>query len=125
MVVRTMAEAWKIADEQTSADYEYDAGRSARAGYPVYYTTAEGATEYICDLGDRLEVNRADGQTVNIWIKSDLTDDEKREIRAYIDDFLYRLEDNFSFNPALDRYGLRDVMKRLDAIWDELGGVRT
>ena len=125
MVVRTMAEAWRIADEQTSADYEYDIGRSARAGYPIYYTTAEGLTEYICDLGDRLEVNRADGQTVNIWIKPDFSDDEKREIRAYIDDFLYRLEDNFSMNPATDRYGLRDIMNRLNAIWDELGGVRT
>lgn len=69
MTVKTMAEAWSKADEIFPTDYELDGQRTARAGYPVYYSTLDGCTAYICDLGDRLEVNLPDGSSVNIWVK--------------------------------------------------------
>lgn len=71
MTVKSMAEAWKKADEIFPTDYELDGQRTARAGYPVYYSTADGCTAYICDLGDRLEVNLPDGSSVNIWVKAE------------------------------------------------------
>ena len=71
MTVKTMAEAWSKADELFPTDYELDGQRTARAGYPVYYSTLDGCTAYICDLGDRLEVNLADGSSVNIWVKAE------------------------------------------------------
>lgn len=71
MTVKTMAEAWSKADEIFPTDYELDGQRTARAGYPVYYSTLDGCTAYICDLGDRLEVNLPDGSSVNIWVKTE------------------------------------------------------
>ena len=53
-------------------DYEQDLGSSDRAGYPIYRSTAEGHYyDYICDLGNRLEVNLDSSHlaTVNIWIE--------------------------------------------------------
>ena len=66
--VETKAAAWKKADELMPTDYMIDSRRSERAGYDVYYSTREGCTAYICDLGDRLEVNLEDGSSVNVWI---------------------------------------------------------
>lgn len=76
MKVRDKKQAFIEADKITNYDYDYDPYRSARAGYPIYYTTHEGVTEYICDLGNRLEVNLANGKSVNIWIA-----DEEAEAR--------------------------------------------
>lgn len=78
MKAQTIKEAWAMADEIFPTDYIKDDQRSERAGYPVYYSTLEGCTAYICDLGDRLEVNLPDGHTVNIWIDEtvEITPDE-------------------------------------------------
>ena len=60
--------AWKKVDEIFPTDYEYDLQRSKRAGYDVCSSTAEDHYyDYICDLGDRLEVNLSNGDTVNVW----------------------------------------------------------
>ncbi len=70
--VKSITEAWSKANEIFPTDYERDAGRSSRSGYPVYSSTADGHWyDYICDLGDRLELNLSNGDTVNIWIKAD------------------------------------------------------
>ena len=70
--VQSATEAWNKANEIFPTDYERDAGRSSRSGYPVYSSTADGHWyDYICDLGDRLELNLSNGDTVNIWIKAD------------------------------------------------------
>ena len=74
MKVKSMNEAWSTVDKIFPTDYVQDMSSSERAGYPVYRSTAAGHyNEYICDLGDRLEVNLESGETVNIWI------DEKPE----------------------------------------------
>jgi len=78
--VRSISEAWNKANEIFPTDYERDGDRSSRAGYPVYSSTADGHWyDYICDLGDRLELNLSNGDTVNIWIKADEADTEPTE----------------------------------------------
>ena len=53
-----------------------DEQSSSRAGYPVY-RSAENHLDYICDLGDRLEVNLSSGRTVNIWIEQTAAPEER------------------------------------------------
>ncbi len=60
--------AWAIADDLFPSDYVHDSSRSQRAGYDVYMSTFPGMEAWISDLGDRLEVNLPDGQTINVWI---------------------------------------------------------
>ena len=70
MKVASKQETWNKVNEIFPTDYEQDMGSSDRAGYPVYRSTAEGHYyDYICDLGNRLEVNLDSSHqpTVNIW----------------------------------------------------------
>lgn len=71
MTVTSKRKAWQAADALMPTDYEKDEARTAGAGYPIYYSTADGVNAYICDLGDRLEVNLPDGSSVNIWVKAE------------------------------------------------------
>lgn len=68
--VSTIAAAWKVADEIFPTDYNEDIHSSERAGYKVYRSPLNHY-DYICDLGNRLEVNLANGETVNIWIDAE------------------------------------------------------
>ena len=71
MKVTSKQEAWNKVNEIFPTDYEQDLGSSDRAGYPIYRSTAEGHYyDYICDLGNRLEVNLPDGKSVDIWIQA-------------------------------------------------------
>ena len=64
-------QAWEIANAIFPTDYAECPGSRERAGYPIYRSTAEGHYyDYICDLGDRLEVNLSNGSTVNVWINA-------------------------------------------------------
>lgn len=65
----TVGEAWEIVNRIFPGDYAEDAASTARAGYSVYRGTTERRA-YVCDLGDRLEVNLHNGRTVNVWIKA-------------------------------------------------------
>lgn len=72
MIVNSISKAWQAVNEIFPTDYIKDENSSARAGYPVYRSTADGHYyDYICDLGNRLEVNLSDGRTINICIQSD------------------------------------------------------
>ena len=69
--VASREEAWKKANEIFPTDYEKDEAASARAGYPIYRSTATdaGVTDWISDLGARLELNLKNGaKSLNIWI---------------------------------------------------------
>lgn len=68
MTVLTKEHAFAEANKIMKHDYEYDAHRSSRAGYPIYFSTAYGVSEWISDLGNRLEVNLENGESINIWI---------------------------------------------------------
>ena len=58
MTVTSKQEAWNKVNEIFSTDYEQDMASTSRAGYPIYRSTAEGPHyDYICDLGNRLEVH--------------------------------------------------------------------
>lgn len=70
--VTSKQDAWNKVNQIFPTDYEQDVQSSTRAGYPVYRSTAEGHFyDYICDLGDRLEVNLDSShlETANIWIE--------------------------------------------------------
>lgn len=69
-------EAWQEVNKYFPYDYMKDEGASSRAGYPVYRCTADipnGHYNYICDLGNRLEINLCDedwqGSTINVYIR--------------------------------------------------------
>lgn len=77
MTVTTIKDAWTAANEIFPTDYEQDANRSKRAGYPIYFSTAAGVNAWISDLGNRLEVNLPDGRSVNIWIEAPAQEPEE------------------------------------------------
>ena len=68
MTVKTTREAWEKVNEMFPTDYEKSTERSNRAGYGIYESTLDGCNAWISDLGNRLEVNLDNGETVNIWI---------------------------------------------------------
>lgn len=94
MQVESTFKAWEIAREIFPTDYAKDEQRSERAGYPIYYSTAEGVNAWISDLDNRLEVNLPDGRSVNIWIvypkkpevRKPKTETELKEIAEEISD---------------------------------------
>lgn len=73
--VNSINQAWSKVDEIFSTDYAKDERASSNAGYAVYRSTLDGCNDYICDLGDRLEVNfYENNRTVNIWIDQKAVD---------------------------------------------------
>ena len=63
MKVKNIQQAWNEADNLIPNDYMKDCEASERAGYSIYRSTVE-YYDYICDLGDRLEVNFASADTI-------------------------------------------------------------
>ena len=57
--------AFEIVYQLLDEVFNYDSFKSERAGYRIY-TCDSGS--YVCDLGDRIEINFANGLTKNIWI---------------------------------------------------------
>lgn len=70
MTVTSKEQAWNEVNKIFPTDYEQDLSSTSRAGYPIYRSTADGHYyDYICDLGNRLEVNLSNGKTINVWIE--------------------------------------------------------
>ena len=69
---KTEFEAWEwIKNNYPDISWELDEESSARAGYKTYRDKEE-FYNYICDLGDRIELNLKEGnQTINLWFKED------------------------------------------------------
>lgn len=66
--VTSKQEAWEIVNQIFPSDYTEDIDGKDRFGYPVYRSNVE-YYDYICDLGDRLEVNLKNGcKAINVWI---------------------------------------------------------
>ena len=61
-------QAWERANALFPTDYEQDTRASQNAGYPVYWSTAQGVNAWISDLNTSLELNMPDGSTIRIWI---------------------------------------------------------
>lgn len=61
-------EAFEIVTDIFPTDYAEDTESSQRAGYKIYRSKVE-YYDYICDLGNRLEINLKNGNTtINVWI---------------------------------------------------------
>ena len=124
MTAKNLKEAWSKADELMPCDYEHSVERSARAGYDVYYSTAEGVAAYVCDLGDRLEVNLPNGDSVNIWIerRQEFTESDIAEALEFINDAVYTIDDKISAKLS-ERVGIAEARKKLYAAYDEIAKI--
>lgn len=80
MKAQNINEAWTIAREIFPTELQKDDESSSRAGYPIYRSTTRHYC-YICELGDRLEINLDDGRTINIWINPE---DEREALSRHI-----------------------------------------
>ena len=76
ITVHSVREAWNKANELMPTDYEYDTDRTRRAGYPIYFSTCDSVIAWVSDLGNRLEVNLPNGDSVEVWIE------EEQEVEA-------------------------------------------
>lgn len=124
MTVNSRKEAWKKADTIFTTDYMKDEVRSKRAGYDVYYSTADGVNAWISDLTDRLEINLESGETINIWIN------EEPEFKEYqiadalkvIDDVIYAIDDNVDYKLA-EVTGIKVARKQLYGAYAEIAKI--
>ena len=119
MKTNSMKEAWKIADELFPTDYIYDGFKSERAGYPVYVSTLDGCYDYICDLGDRLEVNIG-VKSVNVWVEEPIaTEWQIDDALAVISDAVYEIDDKVSRKLA-DEVGITAARELLYNAYGEI-----
>ena len=105
MTVKNINEAWAKVNEIFPTDYSEDVAASERAGYKIYRSSINHY-DYICDLGDRLEINFSDDTTVNIWVETEEVEEvktvEKKEmIRTKDYDGFYKTK---NIHTALNRF---------------------
>ena len=116
--VNSVREAWSKANEIFPTDYEHDTDCTRRAGYDIYWSTRPGCTAWISDLGNRLEVNLPNGESVNIWIEEP---EKENPVEIFVNDALNGIELKFSRKPdeqtreALKSSGWRWHRKR--CVW--------
>lgn len=124
MTVKTKAEAWAKADVIFATDYAKDEARSERAGYDVYFSTADGVYAWIADLGDRLEVNLENGESVNIWIDEGpkFSEWQLADALAVINDALYEIDDKILWE--LQKVtGIGEARSKLYGAFAEIGKI--
>lgn len=124
MKVKTKEEAWNKADIIFPTDYAKDEVRSSRAGYTVYYSTAEGVVAWISDLGDRLEINLENGETVNIWIdeEPEFSESEIADALSVISDAIYDIDDKINLELA-DTTGIKAARDTLYGAYKEIAKI--
>ena len=126
MKVRNKQEAWNKADVIFPTDYMKDEARSARAGYDIYFSTADGTYAWICDLGNRLEVNLPTGETVNIWIEEEpqFAEYQIADALRVINDAIYKIDDNIL--PKLQKAtGIDEARAKLYGAYAEIAKILT
>lgn len=71
-IFKSEFDAWKWIHEMfPDTQWYLDHESSERAGYKIYRDTEE-FYNYVCELGDRIEVNRKEGNvTTNLWIEKE------------------------------------------------------
>ena len=124
MKVKTTAEAWQKANELFPTDYMKDDIRSNRAGYDIYYSTAAGVNAWISDLGNRLEVNMENGETVNIWIDEDpqFAEYQLEDALRVISNAIYEIDDNIL--PNLQKAtGLDEARAKIYGAYGEIAKI--
>lgn len=119
MTVNSSKQAWIEADRIFPTDYEYDSYSSAKAGYAVYRSTsADHYYCYICDLGNRLEVN-IENETVNIWIAPVFSEYKIADALSVISDAIYEIDDKVDSKLA-EKTGIAAARTLLYAAYDKL-----
>jgi len=83
MKVKSMTEAWEIAHTMID-DLQFDNIRTERGSGKTW--SKPDTNETVIDLGDRLEVNTADGKTTNIWIEEHNVELKSEEFKEFICD---------------------------------------
>lgn len=63
MQVKTVKDAWNLANRLFTTDYELDEQATKNAGYKVYSSTAKEVNAWISDLNNRLELNYPNGSS--------------------------------------------------------------
>ena len=124
MKVKSKQEAWRKADIIFPTDYMKDNIRSNRAGYDIYYSTAAGVDAWISDLGDRLEVNMENGETVNIWIDDEpqFAEYQLEDALSVISNAIYAIDDNVL--PNLQKAtGLDDARAKIYGAYAEIAKI--
>ena len=126
IVVKSNEDAWVQAAEILGCSFYYDKEASTKAGYAIHKGISE-VNCWISDMGNRLEVNMSNGDTVNIWIEEDerftaaevklIVNNARRELDAIanIVDFVKGMDITDSADEvlALMSRKKREVMDRL------------
>ena len=102
---RNEFDAWKWVHEMfPNTQWYLDHESSDRAGYITYRDTEE-FYNYVCELGDRVEVNLKEGnQTINLWIEKEEPEIKPETYKVEFSDVeliivkgaLYRLSTSFN-----------------------------
>lgn len=94
--VTSKQEAWEMVNNIFPNDYTEDVESRERAGYPIYRSNIE-YYDYICDLGDRLEINLKNGnKTINIWI---VKNEEKTPVLPTKEEIKEAASNQYTFEP--------------------------
>ena len=98
--------AWKLVNELINTSYYKDDEASKRAGYDIY--TCEDENIHISNLDTRLEINYADGTTINIWIdesnteiyeaKPEIPETKPKNIKEKLTNKIYELIDKEEYD---------------------------
>ena len=77
-------DAWIwVHEHYPDTGWYYDEESSKRAGYGIYRDTEE-MCNYICCLGNRLEINLKEGnKTINLWIEESISNSEDSCSESY------------------------------------------
>lgn len=104
-VFKSEFDAWKWVHEMfPNKQWYLDHESSERAGYKTYRDTEE-FYNYVCELGDRLEVNLKEGNiTINLWIEEEEPEMKPETYKIEFNDVelilvkgaLYRLSTTFN-----------------------------
>lgn len=124
MKANSREQAWIEADKLFPTDYIRDAEKSEAAGYDIYYSTCEGVNAWISDIEDRLEINLATGETVNIWIEEEPQFKEYQiaEALRVIDEAIYEIDDKVDSKLA-EVTGIREARTKLYEAYKEIAKI--
>ena len=124
MKVNSREQAWREADNLFPTDYIKDEKKSDAAGYDIYYSTCEGVNAWISDLDNRLEINLATGETVNIWIEEEPQFKEYQiaEALRVIDEAIYEIDDKVDSKLA-EVTGIREARTKLYEAYKEIAKI--
>jgi hypothetical protein len=120
IIAKNEREAWKMAAEIFGCSYELDAEASKNAGYSIY----RGNTDVDCwisDLGNRIELNMADGSTICIWIE----EEEKRYTAAEVRQIItYAKQELEAVEKITETVKSMDITETADAVLRQMSSRR-